>query len=303
MAGERRYDGDSWDIASSVGYTALGVAAARAAESDRGDALAHDPYARLFLAAAGDPRSARRADGDDRGGSVFARTRFIGLRTRFFDDFVTGAAGDGITQVVILAAGLDARAQRLPLPAGTVVYELDQPGVLDFKVRVLAEHDVSPAAGLASVPVDLRDDWPTALRSAGFDQTRPAAWVVEGLLPYLPADAQDLLFARVSAVSAAGSRIAVEAFDTGPDAVAARQRFQAAMARGRGRGFDIAGLVYVDADRADPADTLAAAGWSVAEPREPSGLAQAYGVERVPLPGTGAAGGAPVVRYLTAERV
>jgi methyltransferase (TIGR00027 family) len=96
---------------------------------------------------------------------------------------------------------------------GSVVYEIDQPKVLEFKTRTLAEHDVRPAVSrYLAVPADLRHDWPKALRDAGFDASAPTAWAAEGLLPYLPADAQDLLFDRIHQHSARDSRIAVEWF-------------------------------------------------------------------------------------------
>jgi methyltransferase (TIGR00027 family) len=65
------------------------------------------------------------------------------------------------------------------------------------------------------VPVDLRQDWPKALREAGFDPSEPTAWAAEGLLPYLPADASDLLFERIHLHSARDSRIGVESFGAG----------------------------------------------------------------------------------------
>lgn len=112
---------------------------------------------------------------------------------------------------MILAAGLDVRAHRLPWPAGTKVFELDQPQVLEFKDRVLAEHDATPTSDRREIAVDLRDDWPAALLAAGFDPEVPTAWSAEGLIIYLPSAAQDLLFERVVALSAPGSQVAVEA--------------------------------------------------------------------------------------------
>lgn len=66
-------------------------------------------------------------------------TEQIAVRTRFFDDVFTNAARDGITQAVILASGLDTRAYRMSWPAGSVVFELDQPQVIEFKTRVMAD--------------------------------------------------------------------------------------------------------------------------------------------------------------------
>ncbi len=213
-----RTDNDSWDITQSVGATALGVAAARAAETESENPLINDPFARVFVDAAGEgiwsvysnpALLAKVLETEPE-----ARTRiqllidFMATRTAFFDEFFLGAADSGVRQVVILAAGLDARTWRLPWPDGTVVYELDQPKVLQFKSDTLREHGAQPRAQLVNVPIDLRQDWPKALREAGFDASQPAAWSAEGLVRYLPAQAQDLLFERVHSLSAAGSWLA-----------------------------------------------------------------------------------------------
>ena len=118
---------------------------------------------------------------------------------------------------MILAAGLDARSWRLPWPDGVTVYELDQPKVLDFKASTLHEHGAEPACHRVAVPVDLRQDWPAALQQAGFDPSAPSVWSAEGLTPYLPAAASDLLFERVHELTVTGSRVAVEALS--PDFV------------------------------------------------------------------------------------
>ena len=113
--------------------------------------------------------------------------------------------------MVILAAGLDSRSWRLPWPDAMTVYELDQPRVLEFKLSTLAQHGAEPACNRVEVAVDLRQDWPEALRQVGFDLSIPSAWSAEGLMPYLPSAAQDLLFERVHGLTAPGSRVAVEA--------------------------------------------------------------------------------------------
>jgi methyltransferase (TIGR00027 family) len=213
-----RTDNDSWDITQSVGATALGVAAARAAETESENPLINDPFARLFVNAAGqgmwsiytDPKLLAKAveiepDVQTR---IQLMIDFMATRTAFFDEFFLGAAESGVRQIVILAAGLDARTWRLPWPDGTVVYELDQPKVLEFKSNTLREHGAHPTARLVNVPIDLRQDWPKALREAGFDASRPAAWSAEGLVRYLPAQAQDLLFERVHSLSVEGSWLA-----------------------------------------------------------------------------------------------
>jgi len=140
-----------------------------------------------------------------------AMVGYMASRTAFFDTFFLDATSAGIRQAVILAAGLDARSWRLPWPDGTTVYELDQPRVLEFKLSTLAEHGAEPACNRVAVAVDLRQDWPTALRQSGFDPSVPSVWSAEGLMPYLPAAAQELLFERVQGLTAAGSRVAMEA--------------------------------------------------------------------------------------------
>ncbi|HZA12152.1 class I SAM-dependent methyltransferase [Mycobacterium sp.] len=216
-----RTDHDSWEITESVGATALGVAAARAAETDSERPLFRDPFARVFLDAAGPgiwnmfDSSALPAELADVDPDLPARMRALGdlfaCRTAFIDDFFRAASGAGLRQVVILAAGLDARAWRLAWPAGTRVYELDLPKVLEFKSDTLRAHGAKPTSERIEVPIDLREDWPAALRHGGFDAGIPTAWSAEGLLRYLPAQAQDLLFERIQALSCVGSRIAVNA--------------------------------------------------------------------------------------------
>jgi methyltransferase (TIGR00027 family) len=143
---------------------------------------------------------------------IRAISAYAASRTKWFDEFFIAGGANGINQAVILAAGLDARAWRLPWVSDSVVYEIDQPKVLEFKTQTLAGHDARPAARYVAVPIDLRQDWPKALRDAGFDPSEPTAWAAEGLLPYLPAEAQDLLFERIHLHSARDSRIAVESF-------------------------------------------------------------------------------------------
>lgn len=198
-----------WDIVSSVGLTALGVAAARAIETSRDGNLITDQYAAPLTDAANPPRRmpTSLADLDDDEPVWGLMSGYMALRTRFLDDYLTAAGTD---QVVILAAGLDARAYRLGWPSGCRVYEVDQPRVLEFKQEVLDGLDARPNCARTPVPADLRDDWVGALQDAGFDPRRPTAWLAEGLLPYLPGRAEEDLFERVHKLSAPGSRIAVE---------------------------------------------------------------------------------------------
>lgn len=276
MSSLRSHD-DTWDIASSVGTTAVMVAAARAAETASAAPLITDPYARMLVERAGggvwglmmdEDWVARAVDIDPEGAAIFAHMgSYQAVRTRFFDDFFAAAWAGGIRQVVILASGLDSRAYRLDWPSGTTVYEIDQPKVLEYKQSVLSEHGVQPRADRREVAVDLRHDWPKALREAGFDASTPTAWLAEGLLMYLPADAQDQLFAQITGLSAPGSRIAVE---TAPMQAEERrremkERFEVIKEKfGITDSLDVGELMYNDPNRADVAGWLGANGWDSA---------------------------------------
>jgi len=217
-----RTDNDTWDITTSVGATALFVAAARALEARRDDPVAVDPYAGLFCRAAG-PQWSDMLDGkgaDQRLKSEFGDVfqRYQGARTRFFDDYLRSAVAAGVRQIVIVAAGLDSRAYRLAWPETTVVFEVDRPMVLEFKREVLAGHGDVPTAERREVAADLREDWPKALRDKDFDSAQPSAWLAEGLLMYLPGAARDQLYTGIDALSAVGSHVALEdmhALDSG----------------------------------------------------------------------------------------
>jgi methyltransferase (TIGR00027 family) len=197
------------------------------------------------------------------------------VRTRFFDEFFTAATDSGIRQVAILAAGLDSRAYRLPWPHGTVIYEVDLPSVLSFKAGVFSRLGVAPLATDRPVACDLRDDWATALHGNGFDGLRPTAWCAEGLLMYLPPDAQDQLFDTITTLSAPRSRLATEYH---PDYLDEVSRRTASDVRWRVNGFDIdtARLVY-SGRRHSVRNYLAAQGWSVAEQTR-VGLFEEYGL-------------------------
>ena len=270
-----RTDSDTWDIATSVGTTAALVAAARAAETELAEPLIRDPYARILVEGAGtggvwehmldasvvdqlqdvEPEMAR----------IFTHMRnYQAVRTHFFDAYFAAAVTAGIRQIVILASGLDSRAYRIEWPSDTVVFEIDQPKVLEYKTALLDENDVHATAVRREVAVDLRFDWPTALKAAGFDPGKPTAWLAEGLLMYLPADAQDRLFENITELSAPSSRIAAETAAMRADdrREEMRQRFaRVAEHLGLDQTLDIAELVYNDPDRAEPAAWLNRAGW------------------------------------------
>jgi methyltransferase (TIGR00027 family) len=262
-----RTENDTWDLASSVGATATAVAASRAMASQGPDPLLDDPWADPLVRAVGIDTFVKLIDGeigpaeDDPLMNRRSMNEQITVRTRFFDDFFLRATGSGITQAVILASGLDTRAYRLNWPAGTVVYEIDQPAVIEFKTRTLAGLGAEPAAQRRTVAIDLRDDWPSALAAAGFDAARPTAWSAEGLLVYLPPDAQDRLFDDIVALSAPGSRIATEHMDMRNAPPDWAQRLTE-RSRRIGSNINLAELFYTG-ERNTAAEYLTGHGWRV----------------------------------------
>ncbi|MEB4208203.1 class I SAM-dependent methyltransferase [Mycobacterium sp. 94-17] len=266
-----RTDQDSWDLASSVGATATMVAAARALASEAAHPIIDDPFAAPLVRAVGLDFFRRLVDGEvtesesyeGSGKDLGLETDSIAVRTRFFDDFFTDAARDGVRQAVILAAGLDARAYRLDWPPGSVVYEVDQPAVIEFKSATMARLGAAPTAERRTVSVDLRDDWPAALRDNGFDVTQPTSWSAEGLLMYLPPDAQDRLFDNITELSAPGSRLATEYHpNTAGTAMSQRaQEFNDRWAK-VGCDIDLSGL-FIDGERSNVADYLTGKGWEL----------------------------------------
>jgi methyltransferase (TIGR00027 family) len=272
-----RTDDDTWDLASSVGATATMVAAARAMASKVERPLINDPYAEPLVRAVGLELFTKLATGeltpadleDDTDGApagVQRMTDNMAVRTKFFDEFFIEATRSGIRQAVILASGLDARAYRLPWPDGTTVYEIDQPQVIEFKSRTLAELGAQPTAHRRAVAVDLRDDWPAALQAAGFDPGQPSAWSAEGLLGYLPPDAQDRLLDTITELSAPGSRIATE---SGPSRgkdheqrIKDRMRTVSQRWSKHGLDLDMTQLVYFG-DRNEASPYLSDHGWEM----------------------------------------
>ncbi|WP_374023470.1 class I SAM-dependent methyltransferase [Mycobacterium sp. HNNTM2301] len=274
MSSLRTHD-DTWDIKTSVGSTAVMVAAARAIETEQPDPLIRDPYARLLVNNAGaavlweamlDPEVVAKVEAiDEESAARIQHMRgYQAVRTHFFDSYFADAVAAGIRQVVILASGLDSRAYRLDWPAGTVVYEIDQPQVLDYKSGTLAEAGATPSADRREVAIDLRDDWPAALRAAGFDPSKPTAWLAEGLLMYLPAEAQDKLFTQIGELSPAGSRVSAE---TAPmHAEERRQKMRERFKKvadelGLEETVDVGELMYRDEHRADLTEWLNEHGW------------------------------------------
>ncbi|MGB8406362.1 MAG: class I SAM-dependent methyltransferase [Mycobacterium sp.] len=268
-----RTDNDSWDITTSVGSTALMVATARALEAAKPDPLALDPYGEVFARAVGgawadvlDGTAPEHPLATAEFGEPFIN--FQGARTKYFDEYFAAAAGAGVRQIVVLAAGLDSRAYRVDWPSGTTVYELDQPQVLEFKREVLADNGARPRADRREIAVDLRDDWQQALIDAGFDPTRPSAWIAEGLLIYLPAAAQEQLFLGIDALAAPGSWVAVEEGVPMPADVLAAKR---AGVGDNGMATGFFNLIYNE--QIAPADEwFGARGWRATPTRLPDYL-------------------------------
>ena len=263
-----RTDDDSWDLASSVGATATMVAAQRALASREPDRLIDDPFAEPLVRAVGIDFFNRVIDGevqlDDVDPEFNLRRAVEGMavRTRHFDKLFTDAGAAGVHQAVILASGLDARAYRLAWPDGTVVFEVDQPEVIEFKTQTLAALGAKPTAIRKPVAIDLRNDWPQALLDNGLDRAQPTAWIAEGLLIYLPSDAQDQLFDSITELSIPGSRLATEHV---PDVGAfVDERSQRISQRLKQHGFDVemSDLVY-HGERTHVIEYLTSLGWKV----------------------------------------
>ncbi|MGV0776838.1 class I SAM-dependent methyltransferase [Mycolicibacterium elephantis] len=269
-----RTDNDTWDLASSVGATATMVAAARALATSAEQPLIDDPYADPLVRAVGVDFFTRLVSGelrpqdldDSETAGMQRMADNMAVRTKFFDDFFLDTARAGVRQAVILASGLDARAYRLDWPDGVVVYEIDQPAVIDFKSTTLADLGAAPTAERRTVAVDLRHDWPSALIDAGFDPARPSAWSAEGLLGYLPPDAQDRLLDTITELSAPGSWIAVESVPrVDPDLhekTVERMRTTSQRWQQHGFNLDFAELVYLG-DRNEAATYLEERGWQM----------------------------------------
>ncbi|KAA8881853.1 SAM-dependent methyltransferase [Nocardia colli] len=208
-----RTESGPWDI----GRTALLVALERAMAAAQVESLACDEYSGWFLAAAGAPEISRLTECPELLSESMLTSVVAGFRTKFLDDFSLSASADGIQQVVLLAAGFDARAYRLDWAPGSVVYEIDVASTQQFKRQVLTEHNAIPRALRWEVTADPLDDWTSPLLAAAFDPAAPTAWLTEGLLTHLPTTLQSSLFEQVDMLSAAGSRFAADISDS-PDA-------------------------------------------------------------------------------------
>jgi methyltransferase (TIGR00027 family) len=274
--GSLRSDDDQWDIVSSVGYTALLVAGWRALHAVSPQPLVADQYAKYFIDASGDSYLAEVLAHPGTSEDETAFPRLYGVQTKFFDDFFTSAGDADIRQAVIVAAGLDSRAYRLKWPSGTKVFEIDLPKVLEFKAHVLGQRGAVPRADRIEVAADLRTDWPASLKAAGFDTEHPSAWSVEGILPYLTDEAQSALFTRISELCAPGSRVAVGALGTRLDHDQLTALEENHPGVNKSGNVDFSALTYEP--KSDPAEWLAAHGWSVEPVRNTLELQAGFGI-------------------------
>lgn len=270
-----RTEGDTWDLANSVGATATMVAAARAAATRGSQPVITDPFAEPLVRAVGLDVFTKLANGELDSDDIEKSVGFprmvdtFASRARFFDDYFAAAGKAGLRQVVIVASGLDSRAYRLPWPTGTTVYEIDQPEVIAFKTATLSQIGAAPTAELRTVGIDLREDWPAALQEAGFDPAQPTAWLAEGvLIGFLPPQAEVRLLDSLIPLSSEGSRLAAD-YGTIAGSSEESQKQARLMTEGwrrQGLDMDLAGLTY-PGEHTDVAAHLQANGWETTKSR------------------------------------
>lgn len=198
---------------AGVPTTAIGVALIRANETARSDRLIDDPYAQVFVDAAANEflGSSSPPDAAQTWATLHQLAKLMTARAvsvRFLEDYLLDAAQNGCEQVVLLGAGLDTYAFRLPWPPGVRLFEIDLPEMFAFKEEVLASHAAEPRCERTVVPADLCSDWAAALVAAGLDTAAPTAWLEAGVVDYLPREDARRVMSTVSAASALGSRFA-----------------------------------------------------------------------------------------------
>ncbi|MED4728596.1 class I SAM-dependent methyltransferase [Aneurinibacillus migulanus] len=135
----------------------------------------------------------------------------IVARARFIEDLVTEQVGHGVTQYVILGAGLDTFSQRRPEIASQMrIFEVDQPGTQDWKRQRLIDLGFGIPEWLRLVPVDFEAGWSwwEQLKAADFDASRPAVVASTGVTQYLTKDAVAATLRQVATL-APGSTLAM----------------------------------------------------------------------------------------------
>jgi methyltransferase (TIGR00027 family) len=256
-----------------ISYTARIVAAKRAIEQTNPNPLFGDPYA---AALAGDEvenlltkwREVAHKQNRVLEDVILKRTRYIAIRTRYFDDLLqSNLSRLAQTQVVILGSGLDTRAYRFQWLSETHVFEVDLPGVLNYKTEVLQQ--VSPTCNHYLIAGDLENlqtGWVKGLLEVGLDTDNPTIWLLEGVSMYLPESAVRSLLRTISALSSPGSVLGIDGVTSG--SIAAAQR-----ARKADRGRVIRNWQF-GCD--DPQKLLKNHGWN-AEVSQPQDIGKAYG--------------------------
>jgi methyltransferase (TIGR00027 family) len=252
---ESRSESRSVSAESPVATTAFWIAAARARETARPDRLFEDRYAERLA-------GRRGVDALERSERVTGQgNAYLPVRTRYFDDRLvewTDEHRDG--QVVLLGAGLDTRAFRLPVPSDVTLFELDRAAVFAEKEPVLASMGARARCRRRVIPTDLEGSWRDDLEAAAFDPHRPTMWVAEGLLFYLSEDAVRALLRDTAALASRGSRFLADAFNvdeaTGPTLEPYRRWLRE---RGRPMPFGVD----------DPVALFEACGWSSAHVTHP----------------------------------
>lgn len=194
-------------------FVALGRAMADAGVSHIPDF--HDPTARVFLNEKGKHSLAKieRATRARKRGYRLEMARVMGdimaLRTMAIDAAVRDAIAGGATQLVILGAGYDGRAWRMPELDGVNVFEVDHPATQGDKRARLAE--LPPARGIVHfVSIDfVRESLGAVLDRAGHDRAAPTCWIWEGVVMYLRRDVMRATLAAIADRSASGSTLIV----------------------------------------------------------------------------------------------
>ncbi|WP_250123447.1 SAM-dependent methyltransferase [Chroococcidiopsis sp. CCMEE 29] len=197
-----------------VSFTAKVMAAARAIETQRPDALFIDPFAEQLAGADAIQAAIPRLEEYEKRGRPFSS-----VRTRFFDDFLMNCSHD-VRQVVLLGAGMDTRAFRLNWKAGTHIYEIDHSDVLHYKESVLA--GIHPHCTRHSICADLKESrWSQLLLEQGYQSSEPSIWLLEGFLYYLNSTEVHNLLTKLKNMTILGSWFGTDVINSvvlnGPD--------------------------------------------------------------------------------------
>jgi methyltransferase (TIGR00027 family) len=190
-----------------VGFTAKVMAAGRAIETQRSDALFIDPFAEQLAGAEAIQAAIPRLEEYEKQGKPFSS-----VRTRFFDDFLINYS-QNIQQVVLLGAGMDTRALRMNWQSETHIYEIDKSDVLNYKESALA--GIYPNCNRHSICADLRESfWSELLLEKGYRPSDPSIWLLEGFLYYLNEAEVHNLLTTIENMSAIGSWLGADVINT-----------------------------------------------------------------------------------------